>query len=71
MQRGMFIRHLNGNTSDSYASNLAECTIYEALVHIDEWSADWVCFLNEDEKQFVRENVESMIEMYVLHNIKI
>ena len=63
MQRGMFIRHLNGNTSDSYASNLAGCTISEALVHIDEWSTDWVCFLNEDEKQ-LRENVESMIEMY-------
>ena len=64
MQRGMLIRHLNGVSSDNRADNLAECSIYEAMVHIDDWVTDWTCFLTEEEQQFVRENVDTFRKLY-------
>ena len=64
MQRGMLIRHLNGDASDNRAVNLAECSVYEAMVHIDDWVTDWTCFLTEEEQQFVRENVDTFRKLY-------
>lgn len=64
MQRGMLIRHLNGVSADNRAENLAECSVYEALMHIDDWVTDWTCFLTEEEQQFVRENVDTFRELY-------
>lgn len=40
MERGMLIRHLNGDAFDNRAVNLAECSVYEAMVHIDDWVTD-------------------------------
>ena len=63
-QRGMLIRHLNGNRSDNHAMNLAECTVYDALEHIDDWTTDWVCYLNEEEQEFLKENVDTIKELF-------
>ena len=63
-ERGMLIRHLNGITSDARAVNLTECSIYEGLVHIDDWTTDWVCFLNDEEQEFVRENLDTFKDLF-------
>ena len=64
MMRGNFIRFLNGNTDDIRPYNLAECTKYEALVHIDDWVTDWDCFITKEEAQFVRDNIETFKALY-------
>jgi hypothetical protein len=52
-------RHLNGNTWDNRVVNLDWCNIYDALVHIDDWTTDWVCHVTEEEAKFVRDNIET------------
>ena len=59
-QRGRFIRFLNGDTDDTSPENLAECSFYDAFVHIDDWTTDWIFFVSDEEQQFVRDNVELM-----------
>ena len=64
MERGKRIRHFNGNNADNSPGNLAECTMYEALVHIDDWTSDWCCFLTQDEEKFVRDNIGTFRGLY-------
>jgi hypothetical protein len=49
-----FIRHVNGNTQDNRASNLAVVTLREAFNNIATWRVDWVCYVTEEEVEFVK-----------------
>ena len=59
-----FIRHINGNTLDNNIHNLAWCSVYDALEHIDDWTTDWMCYVTEKEAQFVRDNIDTFKALY-------
>lgn len=59
-----FIRHINGNTLDNNIDNLAFVTAYDALVHVSDWTTNWVCYVTEEEAQFVRDNIDAFIAPY-------
>ena len=48
-----FVRHLNGDTQDNRATNLAFVTLREAFHHM-AWRVDWVCYLTEEEVRFTK-----------------
>ena len=50
-----FIRHINGDTHDNRAENLAWVTLKNALMNISTWKVDWVIYLNEEEIRMVKE----------------
>lgn len=63
-QSHQFCRHLNDNTHDNRVVNLAWCNIYDALVHINDWTTDWVCYVTREEAHFVRDNIETFKALY-------
>ena len=63
MQRGLFIRHLNGVLSDNDIWNLAEVHPYDAFKHPD-WVVDWKIPLNSREVDFVLANLDTFAEIY-------
>ena len=42
-----FIRHINGDTHDNRAENLAWVTLKNAFKNMSTWKVDWVIYLNE------------------------
>ena len=64
LQRGYFIRFINGNTLDCRVSNLALCHPRDAFININNWKVDWDCDLSEVEIQFVRDNLENFLTLY-------
>lgn len=63
-ERNQFIRHINGNTLDNNIHNLAWVNAYDALVHVNDWTTDWACYVTEEEAQFVRDNIETFMTLY-------
>ena len=50
-----FIRHINGDTHDNRAENLAWVTLKNAFKNMSTWKVDWVIYLNEEEIRKVKE----------------
>lgn len=62
-ERGMFIRHINGDKSDNRAINLVDCHPYVAFTR-PEFEVDWKMDLTEQEVSFVNKNLAMFAEMY-------
>ena len=58
-----FIRHVDGNTLNNHIMNLMTVSPYDAFTH-PEWKVDWVCYLEDDEIAFVRENMDLFAALY-------
>ena len=50
-----FIRHINGDTHDNRAENLAWVTLKNAFKNMSTWKVDWVIYLHEEEIRFVKD----------------
>jgi len=51
--KGGFVRHIDGNTANNEAANLAWVALEDAMTNFDEWVTDYDILLDEDEKRLV------------------
>jgi hypothetical protein len=59
----LLVRHLNGDTDDNRAANLAAVSLTEAWQNLS-WKVDWILFVTDEERDFILEMFMKTPEIY-------